>query len=282
VLIARAVTPAGLSYGVVEGDTFKLIRGEPFGEIELATGSFALSEVKLTAPVSPVVFLIMMAGFIRPEPGTGNPSMLGDFVQPPGSTRPDIDPYLYPKSVVSPCGPDDDVVRQQDLPGPLYIEPELAVVIGRKIKAISEEDAMSAVLGFTNFNDVTMGDFLPRRPRVQHLAFGDLFQAKCADTSASVGPYIRTDLTEEQIDAGLLIQGRINGDVRVTGNTRNLKYGISQTVSYASRYRTLYPGDVISFGTPATPPEVDIGDTMEVEIEGLRTLRNTLRGACAD
>jgi len=262
---------------VVDGDTFQLIHGDPFAGIDLATGSFSLSEVKLVAPVSPVVFLIMMAGFIRPEPGTYDPHLLGDFVQPEGSTRPDIDPYLFPKSVVSPCGTGDDVPRPPDSAGPVLIEPELAVVIGRKVKGISVDEAMGAVLGFTNFNDVTLGDFLPRRPRVEHLAFGDLFQAKCADSAASVGPYIRTDLTEKEIDAGLAIQGRINGKVCVTGNTRNLKYGISQTISYASRHRTLYPGDVISFGTPATPTEVQVGDVMEVEVEGLGTLRNTLR-----
>lgn len=276
-LIARAITPAGLSYGVVEGDAFKMMRRDPYDGVELATGSFALSDVKLTAPVSPVTFLIMMGGFIRPEKGSADPHFNGDFVQPDGWSRPDIDPYLFPKAVVAPCGMDDEVVRPPNLPGPLLLEPEIAVVIGRKVRGISVDDAMSAVLGFTNFNDVTVGEFLPGRPAVQHLAFGDLFQAKCADTAASVGPYIRTDLTEKDIDAGLAIEGRLNGEVRVTGNTRNLKFGISQTISYASRYRTLYPGDVIAFGTPATPPEIEIGDVMEVEVEGLGTLRNTLR-----
>jgi 2-keto-4-pentenoate hydratase/2-oxohepta-3-ene-1,7-dioic acid hydratase in catechol pathway len=272
-LIGRATTPTGPSYGIVEDGTFQLIHGTPFDNIERATGSYPLSEVRLIAPVNPTVFLIMMGGYFWPEPV---PAFNGDYVPPTGTTRPDHDPYLYPKTNVSPCGMDDVIVRPPNYAGNLIMEAELAVVIGKKVKGISVEDAMDAVLGFTIFNDITFADFLPRQPAVQHLAFGDLYQCKCADTAASVGPYIRTGITEADIDAGLLIQGRCNGELAMSGNTRNLKYGISQTISYAARYRTLHPGDLISFGASSRSPLLNAGDAIEIEIDGLGALRNTV------
>lgn len=281
-LIGRAQTPVGLSYGLIEDDLFKLIEGNPFDGIERATGEYRLSDVQLVSPVNPRHTLIMMDGYIHPyKIGQPIPEHIdarfnGDFVMPEGS-RPDVDPYLFPKVVVDPGGMDDPIYMPHGYEDPLIMEPEIAVVIGKKVKGISVEDAWDAVLGFTCFNDVTLAAYLPRQPKVAHMAYGDLFTCKCADTITTIGPWIQTDITEADLDAGLLIEGAVNGETLCTGNTRNRKWTIAQDIAYASRYKTLYPGDVISLGASSMPPILSPGDTVEVTVQRIGTLRNTVR-----
>jgi 2-keto-4-pentenoate hydratase/2-oxohepta-3-ene-1,7-dioic acid hydratase in catechol pathway len=142
-------------------------------------------------------------------------------------------------------------------------EGELAVVIGRCARAISDsEDPLGYVLGYTCLNDVTARDL--QRKDVQFT------RAKSFDTFCPFGPYVITDI--DPLD--LKVETRVNNDVRQRGRTSEMAFSVPFLIRYISRMMTLEPGDVISTGTPAGVGPLCDGDTVEVEIEAVGTLRN--------
>lgn len=151
-------------------------------------------------------------------------------------------------------------------------EAELAVVIGRRAKAVSEADALDYVFGYTLMNDVTARD-LQRKD-------GQWTRGKGLDTFAPLGPFITTRDEIEDIQ-NLKIEGLYNGEVTQTSNTSKMIFSIAYLISYISQGITLEPGDVIASGTPEgvgffrNPPVLlKPGDVCEVRIEKLGTLRN--------
>ena len=119
--------------------------------------------------------------------------------------------------------------------------------------------------GFTCANDVTARDL--------QYADGQWARAKGFDTFCPLGPWIETDL--DLTDAR--VQTRVNGEVRQSGSTAQLMHSIAKIVAHASQAFTLLPGDVILTGTPAGVGPLVSGDVVEVEIDGIGTLRNTVR-----
>jgi len=156
-------------------------------------------------------------------------------------------------------------------------EAELAVVIGRKAKSVSEADALSYVFGYTLMNDVTARD----------LQYGDgqWTRGKGLDGFAPLGPCITT--RDEIADVhDLRIEGRLNGAVMQSSNTGKMIFRVPYLISYISQGITLETGDVISTGTPEgvgyfrkPPVLLKAGDIFEVEIEKLGTLRNPVVAA---
>ena len=146
----------------------------------------------------------------------------------------------------------------------LDYEAELAVVIGKKAKNVSEEDALSYVLGYTIANDVTARDLQPKT--------GQWTIAKSFDTFLPLGPFIETDLDPDHLE----IIARVNGKVVQRSNTENLIFKPKFLVSWLSHRMTLNPGDVILTGTPSGTTHMNPGDTVEVEIEGLGILKSTV------
>lgn len=151
-------------------------------------------------------------------------------------------------------------------------EAEFGVVIGRRVRRVSEQDAMAAVLGYTNINDVSARDF--------QFADGQWQRGKACDTFAPMGPFIRT-AEEVPSPETLSIQFRLNGETLQNSSTAQLIFGVAALVADLSNYFTLEPGDVIATGTPpgvgfARKPPIYLkdGDSMEVEIEGLGILNN--------
>ena len=151
-------------------------------------------------------------------------------------------------------------------------EAELAIVIGRRAKAVSEADALDYVFGYTLMNDVTARD-LQRKD-------GQWTRGKGLDTFAPLGPFITTrdEIPDVQ---NLKIEGLYNGEVTQTSNTSKMIFSIAYLISYVSQGITLEPGDVIATGTPEgvgffrDPPVVlKAGDVCEVRVEKLGTLRN--------
>ena len=151
-------------------------------------------------------------------------------------------------------------------------EAELAVVIGRIAKRVSEADALDYIFGYSLINDVSARD----------LQYGDgqWTRGKGLDTFAPLGPFITTRDEIEDIQA-LKIEGILNGEVRQSSNTVKMIFKVAYLVSYLSQGITLEPGDVIATGTPdgvgifRKPPVVlKAGDVFEVRIEKLGTLRN--------
>ncbi|HJQ31964.1 MAG TPA: fumarylacetoacetate hydrolase family protein [Pyrinomonadaceae bacterium] len=152
-------------------------------------------------------------------------------------------------------------------------EAELAVVVGRRARRVSEREALNHVFGYTLINDVSARD----------LQFGDgqWVRGKGLDGFAPVGPYVTTRDEVRDVQA-LRIEGRLNGETMQSSNTSKMIFGVAHLVSYISQGITLEPGDVIATGTPEgvgvfrkPPVLLKDGDTFEVEVEGLGTLSNT-------
>jgi 2-keto-4-pentenoate hydratase/2-oxohepta-3-ene-1,7-dioic acid hydratase in catechol pathway len=151
-------------------------------------------------------------------------------------------------------------------------EAELAVVIGRRAKRVSEAEALDHIFGYTLIDDVSARD----------LQFGDgqWTRGKGLDSFAPLGPFITTRDEIKDVQA-LKIEGRLNGTVMQSSNTRKMIFQVAYLVSYLSQGITLEPGDVIATGTPEgvgifrdPPVLLKAGDVFEVTIEGLGTLRN--------
>ncbi len=155
----------------------------------------------------------------------------------------------------------------------LDYEAELAVVIGRVTKNVKEADALQHVFGYACFNDATYRDY---QKRTTQWTIGKNF-----DQTGGFGPHL---VTADELPAGckgLHIESRLNGQVMQSANMDSLIYPVAQTLELLSKCMTLEPGDVVLMGTPAgvgyarTPPVwMGAGDVIEVEIEGIGTLRN--------
>ncbi len=143
-----------------------------------------------------------------------------------------------------------------------HYEGELVIVIGRRAKDVSPENALDFVFGVTAGNDVS--------ERNWQQADLQWFRAKASDTFAPIGPAIARGLNYDD----LLVQTRVNGEVRQSERSKDLIYDIAEIVSYVSRYVTLVPGDVIFTGTPQTTQALKPGDVVEIEVEGVGVLRN--------
>jgi 2-keto-4-pentenoate hydratase/2-oxohepta-3-ene-1,7-dioic acid hydratase in catechol pathway len=161
--------------------------------------------------------------------------------------------------------------------GKVDYEAELAVVIGRQAKRVSETDALEYIFGYTLINDVSARD----------LQFGDgqWTRGKGLDTFAPLGPFITTRDEIEDVQS-LKIEGRLNGQVMQSSNTSRMIFKVAYLISYLSQALTLEPGDVIATGTPEgvgffrdPPVLLKDGDVFEVEIENLGVLRNPVKAS---
>jgi 2-keto-4-pentenoate hydratase/2-oxohepta-3-ene-1,7-dioic acid hydratase in catechol pathway len=188
-------------------------------------------------------------------------------------------PFLMPPTVV--CGPGDTIVwpaysREIDY------ELELAVVIGRKAKAVDAREAMDCIAGYTIANDVSARSVTFKEGRVKRPwdEFYDWLNGKWADGFLPLGPYL---VTADEIDdvQDLQMTLKVNGQTRQSANTAQMIYPVTDIVSFCSHLMTLEPGDIISTGTPAgvglaTGNFLEAGDIIECTIEGLGALTNAL------
>jgi len=188
------------------------------------------------------------------------------------------EPILFGKAITSICGPDDDVEKPRGSTK-LDWEIELAIVIGKRAKYVSEADAMDHIAGYAVFNDVSERDFQIGRPGGQWL------KGKSHDTFGPLGPWMVT--RDDVADPGnLAMKLTVNGRTMQDGSTSTLIFSVPAVVSHISQFMTLEPGDVIPTGTPPgvgagmNPPVfLNAGDVMELEIEGLGTQRQTVVAA---
>ena len=194
--------------------------------------------------------------------------VLGGFHASPDATLPPgTVPRLIPKMVLGATGDGGHVVSPVGLEGGIAVEGELALVIGRELHRPSRAEAADAIRGYTCFNDVTALGLLSE---------GEFGLSKSFDTFASIGPDVRADLDDDAVMAGLAIETRVNGERRQQGTTRLYKFPPSEVVRYLATYVTLRPDDVISLGTPPPPAPVAPGDLVEIEVEGVGVLHNTV------
>ena len=180
-------------------------------------------------------------------------------------------PMIFAKFRNSLVGPTSPVVIPP-VSSAVDFEAELAVVIGRQAKRVSEKDALDYVAGVMALNDVTARD-------VQH-ATSQWGAGKAIDTFAPCGPVLVL-LDEIEDIQNLRLQTRVNGDTLQDGNTAEMIFSVAQTIEFLTRLMTLVPGDIIATGTPAgvgasREPKAFLshGDEVEVEVEGVGILRN--------
>jgi 2-keto-4-pentenoate hydratase/2-oxohepta-3-ene-1,7-dioic acid hydratase in catechol pathway len=167
--------------------------------------------------------------------------------------------FLKPPSAV--VGDGDEVVYPPQTRN-LHHEAELAVVIGRECRNVTETEALGYVRGYTCANDVTARDLQEQDDQWT--------RAKGFDTFCPLGPRV-----VDGLDPGdLTVRMRVNGELRQDGRTADMLFPVPVLVSYISGIMTLLPGDVILTGTPPGVGSVQRGDLMEVEIDGIGILRN--------
>jgi 2-keto-4-pentenoate hydratase/2-oxohepta-3-ene-1,7-dioic acid hydratase in catechol pathway len=175
----------------------------------------------------------------------------------------------YPNTVIGP----GESIRIPPITEQVDYEAELAVVIGRTAKNVSEEEALEYVFGYTNGNDVSSRD-------LQYSEGGQWTRSKSLDTFAPMGPFIATR-DEVPDPQNLSIRCILNGEVVQDGTTSKMIFSVAELISFLSKGMTLTPGDVIFTGTPpgvgyVRDPKLFMkpGDEVTVEIEGLGALTN--------
>ena len=249
---ARYEAHGEVAYGLVEGDAVKQLSAAPFEDYQVTDHSHALSDVRLLAPTTPSKIVAI---------GLNYRSHLGDRVPP---TVPE--PFIKtPSSLIGPG--DSIVIPREAIEESVKMQPEgeLTLVIGKRCKRVTREDALSYVLGYTCGNDFSARDW--QRNDLQW------WRAKSSDTFSPIGPFIVTDL-----DPGnLQLTVRVNGKTVQDQTTSDLLYDVPRIIEFVSQAMTLEPGDVIMTGTPGSPGDVHDGDTVEVEIEGIGILRNPIK-----
>jgi len=237
-------------YGRLDGDRVAELSGDLFGNPKPTGRTLTLADVKLLAPVAPSKVIAV---------GLNYKSHIGER---PSATY----PGLFAKLPTTIIGPEEAIVFPPDAKN-VHFEGEMVLVIGRKAHAVPEADAKQYVFGVTAGNDVSERDW--QKADLQW------FRAKGTDTFGPLGPVIATGLNYDD----LLVQTRLNGEVKQSQRTADLIFNVAAIVSYVSRYVTLMPGDVIYTGTPGTTSAMKPGDVVEVEVEGVGVLRNTVKAA---
>lgn len=171
------------------------------------------------------------------------------------------EPLLFLKPSTAVIGQDDYIVYPA-MSRRIDYEAELGVVMGKAAKHISIDDAKKCILGYTCVNDVTARDLQGKDVQFT--------RSKSFDTFAPIGPWIETELDP----ANCRVESYLDGELKQSGNTSDLVFPVYQLVSFISSVMTLLPGDVIATGTPSGIGPMQAGNTVEVKIEGIGTLRN--------
>lgn len=209
-----------------------------------------------------------------PIAGTGKFICIGlnysDHAAETGATVPP-EPIIFMKATSAICGPNDPIVIPRGSEKTDW-EVELAVVIGKRAKYVSQADAMNHVAGFCVTNDVSERAFQTERS-------GQWTKGKSCDNFGQIGPWLVTPDEAEDPQA-LKMWLSVNGETMQNGSTATMVYGVKYLVSYLSQFMTLHPGDVISTGTPPgvglgmKPPRyLKAGDVVELGIENLGSQR---------
>jgi 2-keto-4-pentenoate hydratase/2-oxohepta-3-ene-1,7-dioic acid hydratase in catechol pathway len=247
-----------LQYGIVEGDTLAVAAGDPIQGLKRTGATVPLAGVKLLAPVAPVNVLCIGQNYKA-------------HVEEGGDKLPKA-PILFMKTTTSVIGPDEPVLIPKVAPTEVDYEAELALVIGKTARHVSERDALKYVLGYTCAHDVSARDCQRND--------GQWVRAKSFETFCPLGPWLETELNP----ANVRVQGRLNGQTMQDATTALMIFSVPFLISYLSRGMTLLPGTLLLTGTPAgvgfarkPPVYLKPGDVFEVEVEGIGVLRNPIR-----
>jgi len=245
--IVRFAVDTEVRYGVLSGQSIQVLEDKPFGHTKLTDYLYQLKQVKLLPPCTPSKIVALGLNY-------------HNHARELNSPLPDA-PLIFLKPSTAVIGHGDNIVYPSSSHRVDY-EGELAVVLKKPVWRVKVEDALDYVLGYTCFNDVTARD----------LQYHDeqWTRAKGFDTFAAVGPWIETELDPGNVT----IETYLNCELKQQGNTSDLIYSIPELISFISNVMTLLPGDIIATGTPGGVGPMYPGDTIEVKIEPIGTLRN--------
>lgn len=200
-----------------------------------------------------------------------------DHIREQNATPPAY-PILFPKFPSAIIGPGEPIKWDPAMTQKVDYEAELGIVIGKRAKRVSANDALDYVFGYCNLNDVSARDL-----QYDDKGGRQFTRGKSLDTFCPIGPYI---VTKEEIPdpQSLRIHSTLNGTIVQDGNTKEMINSVAQLIEFVTQGITLEPGDLIASGTPAgvgnyrkPPMYMKPGDTIEVEVEGLGRLSNPVK-----
>ena len=237
-------------YGWMLDDKIGEIEGDLFGAYKRLDAKTPLSSVKMLAPSAPSKIICMGRNYVEHAKELGNnvPKIPLIFFKPPSSIINPGDTILLP--------PQSKQIEH---------EAELVVVIGKRARYVTAEDAKNYIFGYTVGDDVTARDLQKTDEQWT--------RAKGFDTFCPFGPWIDTDFNI----ADALITCKVNGQPRQMASTRDMVFSVPTQIAYISSIMTLEPGDIIFTGTPSGVGPLKDGDEVVVEIEGLGVLRNPVK-----
>jgi 2-keto-4-pentenoate hydratase/2-oxohepta-3-ene-1,7-dioic acid hydratase in catechol pathway len=237
-------------YGWLLDNKIGEIDGDLFGQYRRRDAKMPRAEVRLVAPSQPSKIVCVGRNYVDHAKELGNdvPKLPLIFLKPPSSIISSGEAIVLP--------PQSSQVEH---------EAELVIVIGKRGRNITAEDAKQYIFGYTVGNDVTARDL--------QKSDGQWTRAKGFDTFCSFGPWIDTDF--DPSDA--VVTCRVNGQMRQMASTRDMVFGVSTLVAFISSVMTLEPGDLIFTGTPAGVGVLNPGDKVEVEIDGLGSISNPVK-----
>jgi 2-keto-4-pentenoate hydratase/2-oxohepta-3-ene-1,7-dioic acid hydratase in catechol pathway len=179
------------------------------------------------------------------------------------------EPLIFLKATSSLLAP-GGIVRRPKISERVDLEGELGVVIGKTCyRPAADADIRQYILGYTCVNDVTARDLQKKD--------GQWWRAKGFDTFCPVGPVVTDEIDPcFGVVAGVGVQTRVNGQVKQDGNTRDFLFSLDVVIRHIAQAMTLFPGDLIPTGTPAGVGPLVAGDVVEVSVEGVGTLRNSV------
>lgn len=241
------------TFGMVREEKVVVLKGSPFHSYEETGASYPLSKVKFLPPMVPTKIVCIgmnYRGHIE-EIGAEVPKRPMFFLKPPSSL----------------IGHGQDIIIPQGAERVDY-EGELAVIIGEKMKDVPENEVLDHVGGYSCFNDVTEKAIVSK-------SMADLTLAKGFDTFSVLGPYLVTGLDPNNVE----VKTYLNSKLMQHDNTKNCVFSIQEILHYLSRCMTLYPGDIVSTGTPKGTAQMNPGDMVEVEVEGIGKLQNRVRAS---
>ncbi len=256
--LGRFSSEVNTGYALIEGDNedaglYEISEADFFGASlrEPQRGEFfKLKDVRLLAPVMPSKIVAI---------GLNYRAHAAEFNQ----KLPD-EPLFFIKPSTAVIGPGDEIKYPSDMSHRVEFEGELAVVIAKTTKDVSTTEASAHILGYTAFNDVTARDLQGRDKQWT--------RAKSFDTFAPMGPWIETDLDKGHIK----IETFLNKERRQSTSTADMIFNVNELVSFVSKVMTLLPGDVIATGTPCGVGKMRPGDSVEVRVQGIGSLVNTV------
>ncbi len=243
--IVRFLWNDRVQWGIIEGDEARTIQGSVFGSPRPGGAICSLSEARILAPIDTRANKVVAAAANYGEPDERDGP--GIFLKQPGTVVAHNEPIIYPRVCSS-----------------VIHEAELGIVIGRSARKVSVSNALDYVLGYTCVNDVSASEMA-----TSDVGRGTSMRVKHFDTFCPIGPWITTGLDGDN----LRVRCRVNGETQVDGSTSDMIWGVAELISWMSEVMTLNRGDIIPSGCPGVG-EINVGDSVEVEVEGIGTLRN--------